>query len=267
MTEHPANPPIALPDSIRAEVAGYRWWRVNDGESGGDVFRLEAPGQRSLYLKCGRDHVADDISAESSRLEWLAARVAVPAVVAFSRTEREAFLLTTAIPGVTAHEELVSHPERQLATVAAIATFLRQLHALPAADCPFDAGHESRLAAAKGAMDAGLVDESDFDECRQGLSAEQVWQDMNALLPLPFKRVVTHGDFSLGNILMQNGHVVGCIDVGRAGVADPYQDLAILANNLSDFGADLEQQLFQSYGQAVPDAQRMTFHLCLDEFF
>ena len=90
---------------------------------------------------------------------------------------------------------------------------------------------------------------------------------MHSLLPMSFDSVVTHGDFSVGNILLENGRVTGCIDVGRAGVADPYQDLAILWHNLEEFGSDLQVHLFRSYGIAEPDARKIQFHLCLDEFF
>ena len=78
-------------------------------------------------------------------------------------------------------------------------------------------------------------------------------------------RVVTYGDFSLGNLLFDAaGGVMGCIDVGRLGVADPYQDIAVLWQNLREFGAEglLEATL------AYPlDPARLQFHRCLDELF
>ena len=61
--------------------------------------------------------------------------------------------------------------------------------------------------------------------------------------------------------------MTGCIDVGRLGAADPYQDLAILWENLGEFGADAQRALWRAYGVAAPDERKLLFHLCLDEFF
>lgn len=162
---------------------------------------------------------------------------------------------------------MVEHPEQRTETVAALAGSLRLLHALPLADCPFHAGHELRLAEARRNVEAGRVDASDFDAAHEGWSTEQVWAEMTALLPLPFGRVVTHGDYSLGNVLLENGYVTGCIDVGRAGAADPYQDLAILWRDLEEFGGDCQRELLRAYGITEPDEPKLRFHLCLDEFF
>lgn len=267
MTRRHAAIPVSLPDAIAALVRGYGWTAATDGESGGAVFQLEAAGRPALYLKHGSDGVADEIAAERARLAWLEDRLPVPRVVHFDRSGREAFLLTTALQGTSAWDCLTHRPDEQLEIVAALARFLRAVHALPVADCPFDAGHERRLADARRRLEAGLVDTSDFDEVHAGWSARQVWSRMTGLLPLPFERVVTHGDFSLGNVFVADGRVTGCLDVGRAGVADPYQDLAILWHNLAEFGEAAQRTLFEGYGIAEPDERRLAFHLCLDEFF
>ncbi|WP_395407342.1 phosphotransferase [Pseudoduganella sp. UC29_106] len=130
-----------------------------------------------------------------------------------------------------------------------------------------DDGRTARLHKARARLDAGLVDEEDFDAERAGWSAARVWAEMTALLPLPPDPVVTHGDFSLNNLFLHHGEVAGCIDVGRAGVADRYQDLAILWNCLGEFGPSLQRRLFESYGIPRPDERRLRFHLMLDEFF
>jgi len=116
-------------------------------------------------------------------------------------------------------------------------------------------------------MDAGRVDCSDFDDERAGWTAADVWQAITVMLPLPFERVLTHGDSSLGNILLSNGRITGCIDVGRAGIADPYQDLALLWNNLREFPEPIAATLWEAYGVASPDQRRLAFHLGLDEMF
>ena len=257
----------SLPADLRTRLAGYTATPVTTGESGGEVHRLSAPGRADCFLKAGRGSVSDDITHEMLRLTWLDGRLPAPRVLHFVRNDDHAALLSTALPGVAAAEWLAAHPERAADAVHSIAEFLRQLHALPVEHCPFEAGHVLRLAAARQRLAAGLVDEEDFDEARAGMSAEAVWAAMQAMLPLSFERVVTHGDFSLDNIFLEDGRVTGCLDVGRLGVADPYQDVAILWNNLSELGAELQETWLSAYGVMPPDNARLAFHCCLDEFF
>jgi aminoglycoside 3'-phosphotransferase-1 len=74
---------------------------------------------------------------------------------------------------------------------------------------------------------------------------------MQELLPLTSNPVVTHGDFSLDNLLIHDGQVIGCIDAGRVGIAGRYQDIAISWNSLGEFGAALQNRLFEQYGSTV----------------
>jgi aminoglycoside 3'-phosphotransferase I len=68
-------------------------------------------------------------------------------------------------------------------------------------------------------------------------------------------------------LLMQNGEVVGCIDVGRLGIADRYQDLAIIGNCLGEFDSSLQERFWQHYGISEVDERKLEFHLLLDELF
>lgn len=200
-------------------------------------------------------------------MRWLAGRVAVPELVAFVDEADAAWLLTAALPGRTAWEVLDAGDEDAGTVVVAIAACLREWHALAPQDCPFDASAPQRLAKARARIDAGLVDADDFDPERAGWSAEQVWDALVAL-PLPSAPpVVTHGDFSLDNILIADGVVTGCIDVGRAGLADRYQDIAILWNGLGEFGPHLQSRLLAALGQGSGDQALIDFHLLLDELF
>ncbi len=260
--------PVEVPSAFAADVAGYRWSRDGVGASGATIYRLHGKaGVPERFLKHGHGTVADDIVDELVRLRWLAGRIAVPALVRCEATADTAWLLTTALPGRTAWQILDTEPERADELVDALVDFLRSFHAIPVSDCPFDSGHGVRLAAARARIDAGLVDEADFDDARQGWSAGQVWDAMGRLLPLSPDAVVTHGDFSLDNVLIDGGRVVGCIDLGRVGVADRYQDLAILGHGLDEFDAALTRRMFDRYGIAKPEQRKIDFHLLLDELF
>lgn len=253
---------------MSAELEGYEWARNNVGESGGAVYRLYGkPGAPDLFLKHGKEAAVDDLIDEMGRLHWMAKHIAVPAVTHFFSAPGEAWLLMTALPGETAYQALEAQPESRVAVVDALADFLQRLHAIPVSECPFNSDHAYRLSLARRRIDASLIDEDDFDEERKGWTAEQVWQAMSQLLPLAPDPVVTHGDFSLDNLLMMNGEVIGCIDAGRVGIADRYQDLAILWNCLGEFGDGLQDRFVTRYGVPRPDRAKLLFHLLLDELF
>lgn len=263
-----ASPVMPVPSNMAARVDGYAWARDTIGESGGTVYRLHGKAEEpDLYLKHGRDAIADDIVSEMVRLRWLAPHKVAPVVRSFVSNDSEAWLLMDALPGKTAYQLLEEFPDERMIVVDTITNFLRRLHDIPVAQCPFNSDHHLRLALAQKRMDAGLVDTEDFDGERSGCTAQQVWRDMTALLPLTPDPVVTHGDYSLDNLLLRNGDVVGCIDVGRAGIADRYQDLAILWNCLGEFGPEFQVRMLTRYGIYDADERKLRFHLMLDEFF
>lgn len=263
-----ATAAIELPGSMAPLVAGYRWARDTVGLSGDAVYRLHHPENGDdLYLKHGQGSCAVDLAGEMVRLRWLLSNIPVPAVRYFVASPDEAWLLITALPGQSAASRLEAHPDESADIVDALARFLRRLHAIPVESCPFNSDHPLRLGEARWRLDAGEVDVDGFDEERRGWTAERVWDEMTSLLPFPPDPVVTHGDFSLDNIIVENGDVVGCIDVGRAGIADRYQDLAILWHCLRDFGPAAQQRLFASYGINQLDDRKLHFHLMLDELF
>jgi aminoglycoside 3'-phosphotransferase I len=257
-----------IPITMLAELEGYQWARDTVGESGGTIFRLHGKVHApDLFLKHGKDAVADDVTDEVARLLWLGGYIPVPAVAQFVRTPDQAWLLMTAIHGKTAYQALESNPDARPAIVDALVAFLRRLHAIPVSECPFNSDHALRLSRARARIDAGVIKVDDFDEEREGWTAEQVWGAIQGLLPFTHDPVVTHGDFSLDNLLIRDGEVIGCVDVGRAGIADRYQDLAILWKGLSEFDSSLQERLFQQYGIPDPNQRKLQFHLLLDELF
>lgn len=247
---------------------GYKWARDNVGQSGATIYRLYGkPDAPELFLKHGKGSVANDVTDEMVRLNWLTEFMPLPTIKHFIRTPDDAWLLTTAIPGKTAFQVLEEYPDSGENIVDALAVFLRRLHSIPVCNCPFNSDRVFRLAQAQSRMNNGLVDASDFDDERNGWPVEQVWKEMHKLLPFSPDSVVTHGDFSLDNLIFDEGKLIGCIDVGRVGIADRYQDLAILWNCLGEFSPSLQKRLFQKYGIDNPDMNKLQFHLMLDEFF
>lgn len=258
----------ALPPGLAARLTGYECRQNRVAASDAAVYRMGRSGAADLYLKLGRGRAAQALVEEHARLAWCAGRLPVARVEHFECTGNRAWLLSRAIPGRTAYEWAIDSPSRVPQIVAALAEFLQRMHSLPAQLCPFQAHHLLRLAQARQRLEAGLIDAEDFDPSRQGWTPREVWRELQRLLPLNADKVVTHGDCSLDNIIVNTrGEVVGVVDLGRLGVADRYQDLSILWNNLSEFGEPAQRLLLARYGVRRPNRRKLAFHLCLDECF
>lgn len=236
--------------------------------SGHEVYRVRLPGGRGVYLKVASGMQRAELEAEHERLHWLRGRLPVPEVLAFTTEGDQMYLLVTELPGVMSCDATVASDVP--AVVRLLAAGLRQIHAVPIAQCPFDARLAVKLAVARQRLRAGMVDLSALDESRQGIGADELEALLDANCPPAEDVVFTHGDYCLPNVLLDPtlSHVTGFVDLGRAGIADRYQDLALAVRSLAhNFGPGWESYLWDAYGIAQPDRDKVAFYQLLDEFF
>ncbi|MBY3512799.1 aminoglycoside 3'-phosphotransferase [Rhizobium laguerreae] len=258
------QPPSA--GSLDARLAGYRFERDALGRSAASVFRLEALGLPTLYLKVEEVGPFAEIADEAARLRWLkASGLTCPDVIAEDSDGVHNRLLISALPGSDLASASVLTP---LARVELLAAALLDLHRLPIASCPFDHRLEARIAVAKARMQAGIVDETDFDETRLGKRAEALFAELKSRRPGHEDLVVTHGDACLPNFIASEDGFSGYIDCSRLGVADRYQDIALACRSIAaNFGDALVQPFLDRYGMPATDPARLDYYQLLDEFF
>jgi aminoglycoside 3'-phosphotransferase-2 len=255
-----------LPHGLRELLRDYAWHRQTIGHSQAGVFRLEAKSRPSLFLKTEQVGPFAELTDELTRLRWLAGQgIGCPEVIAFETHAGHGWLLISALPG----RDLVSAPPADASnTILIMASALRKLHALDANSCPFDHRLVRRIAAARARMDAGAVDETDFDDERQGSTAADVFAHLLARKPATEDVVVTHGDACMPNFMAAEGTFSGFIDCGRLGVADRHQDLALacwsIRHNLGDAWV---QPFLDRYGFAETNPGKLSYYRLLDEFF
>jgi aminoglycoside phosphotransferase len=260
----------SLPRDLALTIGPVMWVPVLTGESGASVFRLTDP-RRELpdrFLKISPTSDDDDLRQEMERLTWLRGRLPVPEVLGYGVGYRYRFLLISAVPGQDASVERFSARPGKL--VEALATGLRLIHSVDPLVCPFLRPLDVMIDRARVHVEAGRVDEADFDDVRQGRSAREVFDQLLADRPPIEERAFVHGDYCLPNILLDPAsmRVTGFIDWGRAGVADPYQDLALAARSvIYNIGARWVDRFFDAYGLKPVDHARVRYYQLLDEFF
>lgn len=253
------------PDLPRAldYLRDFIWTATTIGKSGAKVWRLTGEAE-ALYLKAAPGHGLSEMPGEAARLRWLAARpIPAPRLCAFTEDAGTYWLLMGALPG----SDLTHWTGRPADLAELLAGALRQLHELDPASCPFDHHLDRRLAAGAANLNAGRVDETDFDSTRAGWTGRAVLRWLEQNRPRAEDLVVTHGDASLPNVMAASGKLSGMVDCGRLGVADRWQDLAIACRSLIANGAEAEVASFlRAYG-AKWDKERYRFYCTLDELF
>lgn len=254
------------PPAWRDRLSGYTWKQQTIGQSDANVFKLEAHGRPLLFLKTERIGPFSELPGEAARLQWLSdCRVACPHVLALNAYARRNWLLMSALAG----KDLASSPHIPAARlIVIVARTLRDLHALDTRACPFDHRLDQRIALARVRMEAGAVDETDFDDERLGRTVSDLYEKLLANRPEMEDLVVTHGDACLPNFIADRDIFSGFVDCSRLGVADRHQDLALACWSIRyNLGEKWVQPFLRCYGLPEPDPSRLAFYRLLDEFF
>jgi aminoglycoside phosphotransferase len=173
-------------------------------------------------------------------------------------------VLMTAVPG----RHLTPGAADPAAMVRTIGRGLARLHALPAAECPFDEMPRTRLARARAAIDQNRIDAKEFDDRNAGVTPAMLYQRLASAMPAREDIVVAHGDATLENLLIGPDGKLGFIDCGDAGRSERYLDLAVVEMELQNrFGRDTAESFIAAYGVRDWDDRKAAFFRDLYELF
>ncbi|MDE3048147.1 MAG: GNAT family N-acetyltransferase, partial [Verrucomicrobiota bacterium] len=177
------------------------------------------------------ERYAAKVPIEQKWLPKLAAKlsVSIPRPIAMGQASPEYpwnWSIYEWIEGQSANTLQIDHPLMEtLATELAV--FLQELEAIDPRGAPTPSAHNFFRGASPLVYD---------EETRSAIDALKDFIDVTASLALWRQAISSkwnqnpvwiHGDFSAGNILIKNGHLVGVIDFGGMAVGDPACDLVI----------------------------------------
>ena len=255
--------PIPLPGPIAALVRGLRWERDTVGRSFAGVYRL-SDGKNTYYLKCGDE--ADGLAGECRNLRWLRGRLPVPEVLAWAAEGGMEYMLLSEAGGRMLCD--ASYLRRPELAVSALASGLRMLRAVDISGCPLKNGLDEKLEAAAENIRCGRLEPG-----RLGADVGPLQFALGSALraaayPAPEEPVFTHGDYCLPNVFAEGAEVTAMLDLGGAGVADVWQDVALCIRSMRyNFGTDAHTQpLLRQIGLAM-DPFKCRYYQLLDELF
>jgi aminoglycoside 3'-phosphotransferase II len=262
-----STPEIAVATPVQVGESGAAVYAVPQGSDGRRDFVKIAPLDKAAGA-------AFSLRREADVLRHLAGVVPVPRVIAYVEDSGHAVLRMSGIAGLDASDaRLHADPER---LAVALAHALRRLHALPvAAHAGFDRRLAVTVAQAEARATAGKVDLDDLDDGREAQTLDALVAQLRVTRPRTEDLVPTHGDYCLPNVLFDPDSyaLTGFIDLGRFGVADRHQDLALavrsLARNLPQ--GDFSEPFLRAYAEGldgfVVEREKIAFYMLLDEFF
>lgn len=143
-------------------------------------------------------------------------------VMAYESLDHD-WLLTRRIPGEDCTwQPYMEDPVRLCDTTAAL---LRMLHETPFAGCPVPNRTADYLAAARRNYLAGTYDVTLFPDNWGYATVEDAFRVVEETGKYLQADTLLHGDYCLPNIMLDNWHFSGFIDLDTAGVGDKHVDL------------------------------------------
>jgi len=255
-----------LPNELKIEIKNYTCQQITTGKSGAYTYLLLDKHGKNKYLKIIPRELKMNIQREVEILKWLEGKLPAPRVLLFLSDSQYEYFLMTEVEGMPASQSIFRNDVEKL--VRLLARGLRMIHSIDIKGCLFDQTLNVKIKEAEYRVKNGLVDEDNFDPIRKGMKAVDLFKELLATRPNYEDLVFTHGDYTLPNIIINNSDISGFIDWGRAGVADRYQDLALVARTLErKFDKKWIPIFFREYGIENIDYEKIEFFKLVDEFF
>ena len=260
-----------FPDAIQKRIKNQPYKNDNIGESGSLILIFE-----NMVLKI--EPTSCQANNEYEVLKWLQGKLPVPEIIEFERADNYNYLLMSKLDGTMACDEInLKNPEM---IVEALADGLKQLWRIDIDNCPYCNRLDKRLKDADYNIEHNLVDVDDFNDDTLG---ENGFKDVDELYDFLLKNkppedlVFTHGDYCLPNIFIGKDKADGFLDLGKAGIADRWQDIALCVRSLkynvcdlcglsNDVYLKLKNKLY-SLLEITEDKEKLRYYILLDELF
>ena len=163
--------------------------------------------------------------------------------------------------------------------VQALATGLKMLWEVDVKECPHLRDLDGMLTEARKRVENHLVDVEDAEPTTFGEEGFQSPQELLEWLEEnqpSFEPVLSHGDFYLPNIFLEHNQIKGYIDLGKTGIGDKWNDIALCYRSLKhNFDGTYGGKVYENFNPDMlfeklglePNWEKINYYLLLDELF
>ncbi len=210
---------------------------------------------KTFYLK-----IADHLSEESKRLDYLQGKINVPEKVFYEKYNNKSYLLTKEIKGIMLCDDY--YEKNPLKGIDIIVEAFNQIYNIDYSDCIIDETIDKKISDIEkrfSSIKNTDIKESILDEF---ITKERILKYLKGNKP---KQIIgfTHGDLSLPNIFAENNHFSGLIDVGNAGISDIYFDIVICEMSIErNYGKEYIDVFYDKLG-IEKDEQKSKYYRVL----
>lgn len=254
-----------------ANIIGSRSFNANTvGMSDSAVYTFD-----DMVLKIEKN--SSESEQNIAMTKWLHGKLPVPKLICCTTENGINYMLMSKAAGeMSCAEKYMLRPEL---LTDILAESLKLLWSVDVSDCPCSNSIDRRLELAEYRVKNGLVDMDEFSP--ETLGANSINTPQKLLEWLKSNRpheefVLSHGDFCLPNLFIDNDRLSCFIDLGRCGKGDKWNDIAICCRSLKwnfdgFYGGKVysgysEESFFKKLGIA-PDYDKIMYYQLLDELF
>lgn len=261
---------MELPDKVAKWLGDETYTLDGIGMSGSSIFLLD-----NKVLKVQKHGTESE--NERRIMNWLDGKLPVPKEYAYEFMDGNDYLLMSKCDGVMAcADEYMRNPLMQ---AKLLAEALKRLWSIDISDCPVNSSLQYKLSQAQYNVENNLVD---LDNVEPDTFGEGGFKNPQELLQWLYDNqpeeelALSHGDFSLPNILGIGECPSGYIDLGKTGIADKWCDIAICYRSLShNYSGKYCHNTYPGYDDMLlfkelgiePAWEKIRYYILLDELF
>ncbi len=215
--------------------------------------------------------------AAVNMMRWLDGKLPTPKVICYEKDSASSYLLMSKVKGEMSCSQMYLDNSDLL--VQLLADGLKMLWQIDTSDCPRKRDLDTELAEAKYRVENNLVALDNVDPATFGKNGfaspahllEWLFQNKPTYEP-----VLSHGDYCLPNVFINDGKISGFIDLGDCGIGDKWRDIALCYRSLkNNFNGTYGGKVYENFSPELlfeklgikPNHEKLRYYLLLDELF